>query len=53
MPATAHAEVSQFVSYRQNKLFEELYGAGKAKVGLGESQGAAVEIDCVAYKPQS
>jgi hypothetical protein len=42
--ATVHAEVSQFVSYRQNRPFEELYGAGKARVGLGESQGATVEI---------
>lgn len=42
--ATVHAEVSQFVSYRQGKSFEEVYGADKAKIGLGQSQGETVEI---------
>jgi hypothetical protein len=39
--AQVHAEMSQFVTYRQSRNFDELYGTEKAKIGLGESNGTA------------
>jgi hypothetical protein len=39
--AQVHAEMSQFVTYRQSKNFDEQYGTDKAKIGLGEPNGAA------------
>ncbi len=42
--AQVHAELSQFVNYRQSKNFDEHYGADKAKIGLGEAQGELTEI---------
>lgn len=43
--AQAHAELSQFVTYRQSKNFEDLFGEGKAKIGQGATSGEAVEIN--------
>ena len=37
--ADVHAELSQFVAYRQAKNFDEQYGAEKAKIGMGETNG--------------
>ena len=42
--AQVHAELSQFVNYRQSKTFDEQYGADKAKIGLGEANGELTEI---------
>ncbi len=42
--AQMHAELSQFVNYRQSKNFDEHYGADKAKIGLGEANGELTEI---------
>lgn len=42
--AQVHAELSQFVTYRQSKNFDEQYGADKAKIGLGETNGDTTEI---------
>lgn len=42
--AQVHAELSQFVTYRQSKNFDEQYGADKAKIGLGETSGDTTEI---------
>ena len=40
--AAVHAEASQFVSYRQSKSFEELYGT--AQIGFGEINDQTTEI---------
>ncbi len=40
--AAIHAEASQFVSYRQSKPFDELYGA--AQIGFGEINDLTTEI---------
>lgn len=42
--AAVHAELSQFISYRQLKPFDEIYGAEKAQIGFGESTDLTQEI---------
>jgi hypothetical protein len=43
--AQVHAELSQFVTYRQAKNFEEQFGEGKARIGQGAPRGDTVEIN--------
>ncbi len=42
--AAVHAELSQLVSYRQQKPFLELYGPDKAQIGFGEINDLTSEI---------
>lgn len=42
--AQVHAEMSQFVSYRQDKNFEEQFGEGKAKIAQTAPSGQETEI---------
>lgn len=53
--AQVHAELSQFVTYRQGRNFDELYGTAKAKIGLGEPNGAAndPEVEIVVSDEES
>lgn len=42
--AAVHAELSQFISYRQLRPFDDLYGAEKAQIGFGENNDLISEI---------
>jgi hypothetical protein len=42
--AQVHAELSQFVTYRQSKNFEDVFGEGKARIGHGALTAEITEI---------